>query len=539
MSKLISAVVCWLVLISFVSAQNLAGPVRPKAETNDLPEAGEKIWGYSEVTVLAAKDLESIVKFGIDTSKIRYLAVNNYPKARRKAIWETTSFVINSLNRTNKKLIPPTVVVDSDGTLLRINLDDYGIVPKDWDNFVDNGSGPEDQRQPEPYFHIDVVKQEVAVEEEPVYTDVRETAVDGYGRTYYTGRTVRQKTATKTVEKKGSKTTVRSAAPWLPVNSISYLVEYCYTTNPIIRADWFCTYATWAPAYYDLLRIGKKEADFQEASFFDQEKSKKAKSEIRGTVVFSVVALHNRAMERSPTVSGILQGYYWKTYDFKKSFNASDVIANVLVNKADAAEIISSLPNGLQMYFLSDGAGNRLDDADTKIARDKESRYSDITVYSGRNCMTCHAQGIRPIVDRVRGLSQDKISLLVPLTETKLAKEVEDKFFSFDIDLAVKFDQKMYEVAIKGCNGLDPSVNASQFEDITCNYLDRPITLELAAMELGLTPLQFAAYLKSAVGIDHTLTAFLANKPHNITRRDQFEKRGFTQAMLMAMAAKK
>src|SRR5207245_537141 len=66
----------------------------------------------------------------------------------------------------------------------------------------------------------------------------------------------------------------------------------------------------------------------------------------------------------------------------------------------DGGEIIFSLPNGLQGYFLTDGEGKRIDKGPVSIVSDP--RQGDRSVVNGISCMTCHNQGMIEKSDQVR-----------------------------------------------------------------------------------------------------------------------------------------
>ncbi|MET0276884.1 MAG: DUF4384 domain-containing protein [Pseudorhodoplanes sp.] len=66
----------------------------------------------------------------------------------------------------------------------------------------------------------------------------------------------------------------------------------------------------------------------------------------------------------------------------------------------DGGESIWSLPNGFQAYYLSTADGKRLDKGPTQIVRDLSRK--DLAVTNGLSCMGCHDQGMRKAKDEVR-----------------------------------------------------------------------------------------------------------------------------------------
>lgn len=442
----------------------------------------------------------------------RYLSVYHIAPGERPDYYRAISFLVLSLSR-ERTIIRPALVPGSEDTLIRVLLTDYAIDAKGWDRLAAEGSGPAASRQPEPYFQTKLVHLVDTYESKQVFA-----GYDQYGRPQY--RVQQTKNGTK-------RETTLAAAPWLPAGEIAQLIAITQSQAPILRGDWFLAFASWAPAYYQLLGLGEKLADFERLAFADEVLAAKARAQVKGAVAFSSVALHNRTLNRIPTISGVLGGYFWLSKDTKASIDDRDYLNVLLDEKFDATEGICSLPNGLQAYLLTDGAGKRLDVALADIAIDGETGLADKQVYAARNCVTCHARGIRPIQDEVRALSRDQIALLV--TDPTQARRVADLYFSIDLAAVVEHDNAQFAQAVRLANGLTPAANGALFERLVATYLDAPVTPERAAAEVGVSVEEFRARLSRAVSIDHSLTAFLSAPPRP-TRRDQFE-RAFAQLM--------
>lgn len=408
----------------------------------------------------------------------RYLALYHIPTRAEREKWvQTVSFVLNSLSR-ERQIVRPLVVPSTDVTLIRFNLLDYGIDYSAYRRFVTDGSGPADARQHEPYFYL------------------KGEEVDSSGR----------------------KRPTLVPDPRLPATEFQQLVVRLQSAVPIVRADWFVYYATLPPAYYDLLGLGRKRADFEDFVFSDVGLAKKARAESAGVAIDSIVASHNRALVRIPTVSGHVGGYYWASFDFRSSAGADDLLLDPLNRKAAAQELIASLRNGLQVYFLNDGQGNRLDKADADIAQDSETRLKDKQVWAGRNCMTCHSQGLRSITDEVRALSQQQIALLV--ADAEKAKDVRDQFFAIDLAALVKRDQEAYAASVLAATGLDPDANARQLEALLVRFVDTPLSVRDVALEAGVSEAELLATLRRGLGVPAVYTGLLQTPPRPV-RRDQ------------------
>ena len=109
------------------------------------------------------------------------------------------------------------------------------------------------------------------------------------------------------------------------------------------------------------------------------------------------------------------------------------------------------MPNRLQAYFLTDGKGNRIDAANTDIAIDLTA--VDKVVRSGRSCMICHADGIRPINDnRIFNVKLQENKLNYLLREKKI-KKVRD-LFSEDLDDQIVQMENIYRKAVARATGM-------------------------------------------------------------------------------------
>ncbi|MGH7129333.1 MAG: transcriptional regulator, partial [Planctomycetaceae bacterium] len=128
----------------------------------------------------------------------------------------------------------------------------------------------------------------------------------------------------------------------------------------------------------------------------------------------SGVSRHNRLVDRHSAV----YGYYWKSYDFGNSEGQANLFKNPLgpVVKDDerfaaftnhafehaGGEMIFSLPNGLQGYYLSEADGDRIDAGPTEIVRDLKEIGGTPAVLNGLSCMHCHKHGTIRFEDTVR-----------------------------------------------------------------------------------------------------------------------------------------
>jgi len=527
----------------------------PQDAKGQYAQATEVLYTPDTSVKFALADLASI-----DPSiqpYIRYLSLYNVPKVHRQKIGETVSFVINSLS-TRRQIYIPVFVGGSDSTVIRLNLKDYNIDPKQWDKLGKEGSGV--RPFPDPYFHILLSetncnfmdkngikytkpggnKTTTKTEKKKVQKKVerQKQVFTGYydqlRRPIYETKTVTETIEVEEevpVQEVVAGGAIFTQAPWLDPVAIAQLITLANSECPILRADWFIVNATVPPAYYNFLGLGKKEKDFENLVFANEELAKKARSQFKAVVVQSMVARNNRTLVRSPTFTN---GYYWASHDVLNSVNEKNFLVNFLNEKFDASEIIGTLPNGLQAYFVSDGKGNRLDFANPDVAIDNTA--VDRIVRTGRSCMICHAEGIKPIEDNIRLLNRKLTSLesvRLMVTDEEQAYQVVDLFGS-DLDKQIVKDQQIYHDAIGLTNGLHAPDNGKQFGIIWDAYQEWNLTKEVICRECVCTPQQLEQYIRLS---NDPVILGLIKLPIRPVRRDQFEQ-SYGSFMLLIQVAR-
>lgn len=474
---------------------------------------------------------------GVHPHNVRYISLYNYPRPIREKVAQSTAWVINSMSVKRQLRGPGYLLVPgTDGTLMRVVFSDFGWPGKAWDNLAELGSGPELKRQADPYFHFTI--EQGGFEIQKVEKTRQVARRDGYGRTYYVNETYHEE---KKVEVPNKKTF--AAAPWLAMekehaklgSTIGGLALMCDSTNPILRADYFLANAFVTPRYYEFFGLkaqaqGGKEQDFRNIFGVDEKAVAKFASDLGAVSVDSRVTHNPRKLLRFPTIIHPGGGFYWESQDAKAAIGKRNLMKRLLNAQFDAKEIIALLPNGLQAYAVTDDKGNLVDVADADIALDFNTPLKQKLIYPGRNCATCHDTGMWDIQDRVRELSRGDIAALVP--DPKEAVRIGDLFFSFDIKPLVQLDSVKYEASVTALTGLKSVANTKQYEQFLYSYLDKGITMEQVAYEVGLPVDKILRHLKGAVGPDHTLSGLLQKTPIPI-RRDLWESDGFPELMLL------
>jgi serine/threonine-protein kinase len=223
------------------------------------------------------------------------------------------------------------------------------------------------------------------------------------------------------------------------------IVQKSKTELPFIRADWFVATASRPPLYHDLLQLPKTATELETRLGVDIPRNFYQGRLMRAGFARSKISPQaNRLVERHDAHYGA----YWKSYDFRAGAPRSQLALYPLGPKFDGnpfakqafeqagGEIIFNLPNGLQGYYLVNGAGNRLDSAPTTIVSDPRRISGAPDVVTGLSCIACHADGIKTdFKDSVgkgtpignAGGALDKIKQLYPPPAALVAKMSQDR----------------------------------------------------------------------------------------------------------------
>jgi hypothetical protein len=189
----------------------------------------------------------------------------------------------------------------------------------------------------------------------------------------------------------------------------------------------------------------------------------------------SGVSRSNRAIERSPTAYGA----YWKSFDFATSRLEQNVFVDPIHLNPDGGEVIFTLPNGLQGYFIVDRNGRRIDDAPVAIVRDR-ANTEDPVVHNGRSCMGCHTQGINAFRDEVSAAIRARSDATFDLAHAESLYRGQE-----ELDRLLNDDNRLFKEALLRVGG----GRADSGEDLI-NRLSRlheaPLTVAQAAADLYL-----------------------------------------------------
>lgn len=182
---------------------------------------------------------------------------------------------------------------------------------------------------------------------------------------------------------------------------------------PLVDGDWFSHYATKSPLYDMFLNLTDDIKDLEDRLDVDVNSLISSGDVARAAMLdgSSGVSEHNRLLERFALSRG---GYYWKSYDFSSSSGKQSLELHPDGPKGAAqygldhfehegGEMIFSLDNGLQGYYLSEADGSRLQIGPTNIVshRDRPKGLS-VDIENARSCFDCHSDGIISKSDKLR-----------------------------------------------------------------------------------------------------------------------------------------
>jgi mono/diheme cytochrome c family protein len=215
---------------------------------------------------------------------------------------------------------------------------------------------------------------------------------------------------------------------------LSALSKGTDTAIPVLDASWFTHYAASSPYYDMLLRLPENIRQLENRLGIDVDREILRVNMARAGFAESGVSDHNRMIERFDLGR---RGYYWKSYDF-----AGDDGRQLLTKfpdgpewlpggnasqtesfEHDGGEMIFSLANGLQGYYLSTADGDRLLVGPTNIVSFRNKPIGrGIEILNARSCFDCHENGIIRKNDELR--DHIKVSNSFDLEQQKVLLEM-------------------------------------------------------------------------------------------------------------------
>ncbi|MEN1681569.1 MAG: c-type cytochrome domain-containing protein [Planctomycetota bacterium] len=244
---------------------------------------------------------------------------------------------------------------------------------------------------------------------------------------------------------------------------------------PYVRADWFSSVVLQPPLYHDMMRLPRTLEELEGELDVETEQNLKNADAQRAGIMVSGVSRNNRVVERHRQRNG----YYWKSHDFTSNTGSQNILVDPIDFQPFGGEMIFSLPNGAQGYFVSDAKGRRIDAAPTSIVVDKHA--SDKVVRNGLGCIRCHVRGIKTFNDDVRDILDVLPS--VPGFDKSKARRLYPGNKVWGEKIAR--DCRRFKAAM---DAMECDVYAAKepLAEVTEEYLETAISARVAAAELGL-----------------------------------------------------
>lgn len=335
--------------------------------------------------------------------------------------------------------------------------------------------------------------------------------------------------------------------PWCDIKQTEELQSYTGSIGAILRADFFCFYSTLEDDlttknviegfYSRFLGLPEDEAGLLKLLDIEEEKLKNV--DRRAAITESgtnsdgkPVALNNRYLVRLPTTTSPHGGYYWSTLDYINSIGARNVYNDLLTRGKDGGEIIFSLPNHLQGYFLVAAQQVQGKTVFKRIAQVPDNIAVDRNFYHARvkisTCAACHPKGI----NRFKCVINDELLRpappggLIELTEYKAfdANRVK-RLYNADLLSLVLADQTNYISSLLQATGMTPEQYSSAYISFIAGY-ENSITSTQACWEFGVEDVSqqgIEAYLADKV-VSTTRGNLLALVKGGVIKRDAFEQ---------------
>ena len=261
---------------------------------------------------------------------------------------------------------------------------------------------------------------------------------------------------------------------------------------PSVHIDWFIATASTPPLYHELLSLPLTDSELETRLGVDVDRNLRDAPGVRvwrAGFNNSGVSNNNRMVERHASQHGA----YWKSYDFAGSVGTQNIFTHPLDFTHDGGEVIFNLPNGLQGYYLVDGAGLRLNEAPINIVSNPAA--SDPTVRNGISCLGCHTEGMKTFEDQVRSVIESNTNPTYDKAQA-LRLYVEQS----EMDTLLGEDMERYRVALVKTGGTVDDIEPIQrFHEA----LEGPVDVAYAAAVVGLETEVFLNKIKENVGLQN------------------------------------
>jgi len=255
------------------------------------------------------------------------------------------------------------------------------------------------------------------------------------------------------------------------------------TTVPVMLADSMLDTATIGNLYYALIDVDVQQ-NFDDFIIndlgIDVVQNLEDEEQVRAGTTKSRISRQDRVVQRDEIE--LRQGVLWQSFDFEDDQNES-IFENPFNFAEGGTEAIFTLPNGMLGFIIADAAGNIVEDSDILL----DTNQNNFRAVTSISCSNCHARGLLPVVDEVReialanaltsGLNNDEVEQLrsvypEPEEFLRIVEGDSDAFFrralsqaNVDLDggdsissVFFRFDQDMRLADAAGDLGLTPDL---------------------------------------------------------------------------------
>ena len=445
------------------------------------------------------------------TQHTLYLDTSAWPEAKRADRLKVLAFHCNSLSRNADfgtiYLLTPTLV--------RLDIRDYK-----WSKELVGKLAALD-----PYYHVKLRDADFVFEEV-----TREKIIQHPGGPYEhpDGRkfanlaagpyTIEWREKARKDRKPSTKEETKSA-PWLDTKAITELITLTKSQVPIVRADWFIVQTAreldreevkTGAGYYAFLGI-KSRDDILNLSGLDEKVARRIQREVAAVIKDSGVAVNSRGIIRK----GAQAGGVWFSLDVAGAKERKNPLRFLNGDFAhEAEEVYFTLPNRLfGLAAVNAGDGTLQDFVPEKFAGDKRTSNNDFRVHPGLSCIRCHVEGLRPLRDYVREFYSDGTFLTEP--EYDKYKRLKALYLQ-PLEDDYEADQLVYAKAVFRLTGWTPRKLAEEYAATWSEYVDRTVTGEQLALELGVSHAEmvkaFVAAHQAQGKIDPIVGAYIRGK---------------------------
>ncbi len=314
-----------------------------------------------------------------------------------------------------------------------------------------------------------------------------------------------------------------------------------------IRADWFVVKATRPPLYHELLELPDTADALEKRLEVTTVEDWKQPDLMRGALIRSKVSTNNRLLDRHRA----LHGAYWLSYDFSTSRGKGSLPENPLgPNFADhpfpdlafthdGGEMVFTLPNGLNGYYLVNGQKQRIAKGPIEIVRDSNETSGTPEIVTGLSCMVCHKHGVVRFEDVIRRTTR---------LQGDERRKLEDLFAPVEkMNERLAKDEEVFLTALlKAVQPFLPLNDINELRNLpdepigaVARYYHADLTLEMVAAELDYQQPVQLQHLRAAITANPRVAQILSplGERDGVVKREVWETRNGGNSGLQTVAS--